>query len=124
LSELPDRQEPLWVNGHSSHNGKNDRVPLRHTGRIRDSLKLIRVSPLVLRVHMGYREREIRAHFRHGGTDYALRVTDPTYVGGYLAQPDGLYLVNHAFLTVSLGEAFHGYVYKLVAAVIERTDVN
>ena len=73
---------------------------------------------------MGYREREVRAHFRHGGTDYALRVTDPACIGNYLAKPDGFYLVKDAILTVSLGEAFHGCAYKLVAAVIDRADVN
>ena len=50
---------------------------------------------------------------------YRLRVTDPVYERQYLQQPDGYYPVGECFLTISLGEPFQGYSYKLIAAIIK-----
>lgn len=47
-------------------------------------------------------------------------VTDPRIERAYLAKADGDYPFGECYLTVSLGEPFNEYCYKLVAAVIER----
>jgi len=54
----------------------------------------------------------------HGGDEYALWVTDPSYERSYLARPDGDYEIGESFLTISLGEPFNDCCYKLVAAII------
>jgi hypothetical protein len=47
-------------------------------------------------------------------------VTDPGYERTYLARPDGSYEIGESFLTISLGEPYNDYYYKLVAAIIPR----
>ena len=37
----------------------------------------------------------------------------------YLRQPNGTYQIGESFLTISLGEPYRGYAYKLIAAIIE-----
>ena len=67
----------------------------------------------------------MRARFRHAGSEYILRVTDPEYERAYLAESNGNYELSEAFLTVSLGEPHSdGYVYKLVAAIVERAKIE
>jgi hypothetical protein len=45
-------------------------------------------------------------------------VTDPIVERQYLAQPDGDHAVGEAYLTISIGEPYQDYCYKLVATVI------
>lgn len=125
LVALADNPETLWVNGHETYHGLNDRVPLDLAMKLRDSLKLIWVERVQLRVFrpsvdFGDSRRRIQARFRYAGTDYALRVTDPIIERRYLARPDGDYSLEECYLTVSLGEPYEGYCYKLVAAVIDQ----
>ena len=47
-----------------------------------------------------------------------IRVTDPDYERRYLQEPNGSYPIGERFITVSLGEPYRGYVYKLIAAII------
>jgi len=58
----------------------------------------------------------VQARFKFGGVDYWLWVTDPIYERRYLAQDDGEYALGPCYLTVSVGEPYGGYAYKLVAA--------
>ena len=41
LRAMTDRDEPLWINGHSARGGQNDRIPLAETAAIDNSLRLI-----------------------------------------------------------------------------------
>ena len=61
----------------------------------------------------------MQGRFQYNGVDYWLRVTDPSYERQYRQQLDGDYQVGDAFLTISLGEPFQGYAYKLIAAIIQ-----
>lgn len=69
----------------------------------------------------GDRRRRIQAEFVHAGSEYRLWVTDPVYEQSDLAKSDGEHWLGDSFLTISLGEPYEGYCYKLVAAIIERT---
>lgn len=114
---------PLWVNGSSSYNGINDRVPEAKLKELDRSLFLIRPDNLKLSVQVeggvfGPAKRRIRASFHHADVGYKLMVTDPVIERNYLGKENGTYQINNAILCVSLAEAWHGHAYKLVAAII------
>lgn len=124
LAALADPVERLWIDGHSTYDGRNDRVPIELTGALSGSLRLIRVDEVDLCVFapgeaFGSSKRRVQARFVHAGADYAFWVTDPVYERRYLAKLDGTYRIGESHLTVSLGEPYDGAYYKSVAAVIE-----
>lgn len=53
-----------------------------------------------------------------------MKVTDPTYKEKYCSKGPGDYSLDESFLTVSLTEEFKGTFYKLVAAIVERVNVE
>ena len=124
LTGFLDPAAPLWIDAHSSFNGRNDRVPSSIAHSFDSSLRLIRVDSLVLSVsapweNFGSQKRIVQGRFTYGGTDYWLRVTDPVYELHYLLRRNGDYPVGECFITVSLGGPYKEYSYKLIAAVIE-----
>lgn len=124
LSEMLDPIASLWINGNKSYHGLNDRISLESVLSISGSLRLIHVESLTLRVFspgetFGNPKRRVQGRFRHSGMEYALWTTDPKYERTYLAKPDGTYELGHCYLTISLGEPYQDFVYKLIAAVIE-----
>lgn len=117
---------PLWENWSSSTNGLNDRVDeLRAANLVKafgGSLCLIRVTNLTISVSVegaafNNAKRKVRGEFRYSGHDYRVAITDPKIERQYLAGNDGDYDVGEALLCVSLGDAYNGYAYKLIAAV-------
>lgn len=116
---------PLWVNDHASTYGRNDRVAETELANLGRSLYLIEPKNLQIRVaeegaQYGNPQRRVRAHFDLAGHSYIFAVTDPIVEREYFARPNGDYRLKEALLCVSLGEVFHSYAYKLVAAVITR----
>ncbi|MCI3223981.1 hypothetical protein [Streptomyces sp. NP-1717] len=129
LLNLEQPPSALWVNGFSTYHGNDDRLPIEEVSTLSDSLRLIRITDLTLQVHVpgaafGDQKRVLRAHFSHARHEHILRVTDPAYEQEYLAKSEGTYELGESFLTVSLGEPYEGYVYKLVAAIIERAKIQ
>ena len=123
LPALADPVEPLWIDGIRTYHGRNDKVPLESVGTLDSSLRLIHVDRIRLDVFspgeaFGNPKRCVRGTFRHAGTEYALRVTDPEHEGRYLAKLDGAYQLDECYLTISVGEPFQGACYKLIAAII------
>lgn len=110
----------LWIDGHSSYNGTNDRIPEAQCVTLGSSLKLMEVHDLVVSVALeGLRpKRTVRARFSGGGKLYAFGVTDPVAEALYLGKADGDYPVGTARLCISVGEPFEAYCYKLVAGII------
>lgn len=124
LSHLTDPAEPLWIDGHDTYSGRNDKVPAELIGRVQSSLRLMRLERLRLSVFapgeaFGNAKRRVQACFSHAESDYRLWVTDPEYERKYLSKLNGDYDVGPCYLTISLGELFGNAYYKLVAAVIE-----
>ena len=123
LPALADAATPLWIDGHSTYHGLNDRIPRELAGSVENSLRLLHVDRLQLSVFkpgeaFGNMKRRVQGRFVHAGRRYALWVTDPVYERQYLAKLDGDYQIGESFLTISLGELYGDSYYKLVAAVI------
>ena len=124
MERLLDPIDGLWINGYHTFNGSNDKVPEELMEGVSDSLRLIGVDALELRVFapgeaFGNAKRRVQARFDHAGIDYALWVTDPGYERAYLSKRDGSYELGACFLAVSLGEPYEGSCYKLVAAIVK-----
>ena len=124
LPKLTDPVEPLWIDGCSTYNGRNDKIPLESASELFSSLRLIRVPKLKLSVFapgeaFGNTKRRVQGQFDHAGNRYALWVTDPGYEKAYLAKLNGTYALGKCYLTISLGEPYKGDCYKFIAAIIE-----
>ena len=124
LQSCVDPVTNLWINGHSTYNGKNDKIPLEAANSFDDSLRLIHVDSLSISVckpgeAFGNPKRRVQGHFQHCSTDYELWITDPNYERTYLAKPDGDYKIGESYLTISLGEPYKNAFSKLIATVIE-----
>ena len=124
LPDIVDPVKPLWIDGFSTYNGRNDKVPLESTASVSSSLRLIHVERLTLAVFspgeaFGNRKRRVQGRFSHADRDYALWVTDPDYERAYLAKLNGVYEIRDCYATVSFGEPYQGACYKLIAAVME-----
>ncbi|MFE2754595.1 hypothetical protein ACFXGA_21610 [Actinosynnema sp. NPDC059335] len=125
LCRFEERPRGLWVDGHHTSAGVNDRVPVELRDRLLDSLRLIRVPRVTIEVSPAHprastRLPVVRARFRYAGSTYALKVTDPMCEERFRAAGLGNHRLGESFLTVSLGEEFQGSFFKLVAAIVER----
>lgn len=126
---LADDPPALWTNGSSTRYGLNDRVAEEDACRMTESLYLLRLDSVTLRVHVpapGIDEftRRAQAEFTYRGVEYRLRVTDPAIEEAYLMRDDGAYPLGRCLITVSLGEPFRGHCYKLVAAVMPEEPLT
>jgi hypothetical protein len=113
---------PLWLNGYKTFEGQNDRIPLSQAKDVTSSLKLIYTNVLI-RVFepgraFGNNKRRVQAQFQFDGEEYFLYITDPIIEREFLGGKNGKYKIGDCFLTISLGEPYQDYMYKLVAAVI------
>lgn len=117
LYKLVETNDTLWPNGYHKN---NDRIPDREANKEIDSLRLIHVDGLRLRWERGERRWGIRGYFNFAEKDYSLSVTDPHIEQRYGAQKNQVHRLGGCFLTISLGEPFYGYCYKLIAAVMEK----
>lgn len=92
------------------------------------SLALVAPRHVDWEIRKGFHgRRQVRAKFELGRAQYDLGVTDPDLEQRLSHLQEGLYYIPSAqdeevserfLLTVSLGEEFNGYHYKLVAGVI------
>jgi len=124
LPKLVDEVDSLWLTGFSSTSGLNDRVPEEIVVKSHaPSLYLIRPDDFMLLVSDDlYGKKKVNARFTYRGTIYLLSVTDSIIEREYLVKAQDEYSIGakNVFLTVSMGEPFNGFCYKLVAAVITQ----
>ena len=121
LRSLPMSDEPLWPDQSAgdSNFGIDNRVRLSRARTMSTSLRLIRAPRLQLHIVGGRRDR-LDGSFRLGSNKYRLSVTDALYERMYYTAPPGVVGLGECLLTISLGESFAGYCYKLIAGIIER----
>ena len=130
LDLFMDPAEPLWINGHSGSNGRNDRIPLYLANALASSLRLIQVDRLELSTSTakhkhkvtGVSPYKVQGCFRYDGIEYRLNVTDPVYEQKYGKQPNRRYGLDVCFLTISLGAPHKNFAYKLIAAIIATSE--
>lgn len=114
----------LWLNGHSTIHGLNDKIPSALLAGITDSLKLVNVSDLTLHVALepGWQnappKRKVRGSFSLNGHHYRLAVTDRLVTDTYRPQPLGDYPIGPATLCISLSAPEYGHGFKLIATVL------
>ena len=119
LSAWVDSVDALWHNGDSSSSGVNNRVPEDAANALRTSLCLIPVDNFDLHVSTYGGKKRIQGHFIYKSDEYNIAITDHEYEYVFGQKPIGIYPLGKCLLTVSLGEPFEGYAYKLIAAIIQ-----
>ena len=124
LPKWADAVDSLWINGSSTSNGLNDKVPATAANTLDTSLYLIEANLEICvfnpEAARGDFRRRVQGRFRCNGTDYRMWVTDPDQEQKFFAGPNGSYQLGTCYLTVSLSlAAIYGYHYKLIAAIIE-----
>ncbi|VAX08796.1 hypothetical protein MNBD_GAMMA26-1072 [hydrothermal vent metagenome] len=125
LDALVDTPATLWTNGHSSYNGTNDRAPSSVIAAPIQSLYFISPSNLKIIVRIEGAEfnngkKKVRVDFEYNGARHLISCTDPAVEKIYLAQGEGTYeLTGNIYMTVSLGEVWNDYYYKLAAGIFE-----
>lgn len=125
LVQLDEGVAKLWADrgaGDTKH-GQNNRVRSSQAAQFDSSLRLIRVPRLRISVvdPGDQRDRRVDGEFRFADLDYRLSITDPTLLDRFSGHSAGNYDLGECLLTISLGEAYAGFCYKLIASVIERT---
>jgi ATP-dependent DNA helicase RecQ len=123
LRSLCDSVQTLWINGHSSGSGKNDRIPVEMIKEnVHSSLVLILPENLVIHVQEGINLlKQVRISFAFNGIFYKLPVTDPEVESSCLKNPLGNYPLTETeiYLTISISEPYEGFCYKLVAGLMK-----
>ncbi len=122
LDTVPDK---LWINGYSSRNGINDRMPEHVANSLRNSLFLVRPDTLAINVDVEGVEfddgkRKVRAVFSLNGYEYKLAVTDIEIETLFLKKENAQYPIDPSkvYMCISIGEPYNSYCYKLVASII------
>lgn len=124
-SALDQAPAALWENHHSSFNGVNDYVPLERAETFDRSLYLVEPDGFSILVQTEFGgKRKVRGDFMLRDHPYRLIITDPVVERRYLAEANGRFELDGSVLCISLGEAFGGNAYKLVAAVITRPRID
>lgn len=120
LEQFACESGPLWINGDESGRGLNNRIMTDDMAHVTDSLRLVHVPCLIVRVSTFGAQTRVDGKFSFDGTDYVLNVTDPSVENAYRTRPRGEYRVGECYLTISLGEEYRGHHYKLIVGVITK----
>ncbi len=124
LCSHAERPTEPWPVGTSSSMGSNDRFLLQQAVQVDRSLTLQRVKNLRLSTLKSSFNGaiEVRGEFMVGTTLLRLRVTDPV-VEQQLQASQQAQVLPDTLVCLSLGEPLQGYVYKLIAGIIQESDL-
>lgn len=132
LAALEDKPRDLWIDPSTRADRATTDFLIKRP--MHQSLYLIR--PTDFRVKLtndfnpfeGRNQRKRRACFEYSGQEYALGLTDPSFIDEYAVKfpdPDEPAIIvrppygDNCLLCVSLTPVFNGYHYKVVATVLE-----
>jgi hypothetical protein len=123
LNQMLDEPSPLWINGFSTHQGHNNRIPEHLLDFTQGSLRFIALDRVSLHTDLKNRKsgnikQVVRASFDYLGDHYCLDVTDPVIESYFLRAGKNEHLLESALACISLTEPWEGYVYKLAASLI------
>lgn len=123
LSNWTDNPRTLWLNSYHTYHGINDRVPFEEALSLTESLYLLRLQSVAVRVFapgadFGNLKRRVQVDFTHRGIRYRIWTSDPRIERKFLAEPDGTYELGASYATISLAEPFEGFCYKVVATLL------
>lgn len=115
-----DASSGLWIDGHSSHCGLNDRVPKSRLPELSGSLQLVAPANVLVYRKPGFGDQvKHRAEFHVGQRRYNLALTDA--VATLWLKGAHQLALSDAYVCVSLAVPFHdGFAYKLATAVITK----
>lgn len=121
LGSMLDQPESLWINGHASRGGINDRVKARDAVGLGWSLALIAPDEVHLEGTPERNRWRVRARFLYNGCEYRLSVTDPAVEHAMKIQARREFKMVDTYLCVSLSEEFvDRWCYKLAAAILSK----
>ena len=120
LARICDNDKDLWRNGSRSRRGLNNRVRHAFAKQFRDSLRLVHVDRLELKV---YREKEgeenrLTGTFNLRGKAYTMQVKDVKFQNECQERDLRTYVAEDRYLTISLAGEFNDYCYKLIAGIM------
>ena len=72
----------------------------------------------------GRENSKYRMKFTYNGSNYDFPITDPVFLEQFKKSPDSYADLEGVYLVLSLGIAFEGFHYKLVATVLIPNDLD
>lgn len=123
LEQLAEPAEEPWPSGGGSSLGLFDRFPESEGGSVRRSLSLQRVRGLQVAAARNpwSGKVQVRATFELGGRTLRLSVTDPVATARLTRDGASMELAD-ALVCLSLSEPYDGYIYKLVAGILDPAE--
>ena len=99
-------------------------IPTTIIDRLDYSLMLIHPDNACAYCDEGRENSKYRMKFTYNGSNYDFPITDPVFLEQFKKSPDSYADMDGAYLVLSLGIAFEGFHYKLVATVVIPNDLD
>lgn len=99
-------------------------IPTTIIDRLDYSLMLIHPDNACAYCDEGRENSKYRMKFTYNGSNYDFPITDPVFLEQFKKIPDSYADLDGAYLVLSLGIAFEGFHYKLVATVLIPNDLD
>lgn len=123
LAQYIDTPENIWLDTSTNSNRVTSSFVTSKKIVITQSLYLIKIKILNLQISTenidGVDKRKLKGSFEYNSVMYEdLTITDPKIWSEYKEKALGKYELKDIYLCLSLGEEFHGFYYKIIAAII------
>ncbi len=99
-------------------------IPTTIIDRLDYSLMLIHPNNAYAYCDEERENSKYRMKFTYNGSNYDFPITDPVFLEQFKKSPDSYADMDGAYLVLSLGIAFEGFHYKLVATVLIPNDLD
>lgn len=99
-------------------------IPTTIIDRLDYSLMLIHPDNACAYCDEGRENSKYRMKFTYNGSNYDFPITDPVFLEQFKKSPDSYADLDGVYLVLSLGIAFEGFHYKLVATVVIPNDLD